>query len=318
MPWFTHKSYQIDFASNIEQAAKLKKNGTHQIILLDNLRFFPGEKAGDINFAHQLAALGDFYVNDAFGSLHREDSSITLLPSLFAQDHRTIGLLVEKELAMLNKLLYTPEKPFIMILGGGKVSDKLPLIENALNRVQSILLCPAIVCTFLKAQGFEMGKSLVDTAALPLCKNIIEKAAQLNVQLLFPLDFLIALDTKNGATKTVDISHFPANGIALSIGPKTIAHYDTIIQQAHTIFFNAAMGFLDVPESLLGTQELLHVVAQSNALSVVGGGDSVAAAMAAGLSGKLGFLSTGGGATLMYLSGKILPGLAALYDDAKN
>jgi len=318
VPWFINRHYKIAWAENPEHALELEKKSDSAIILLDNLRFFPGEKTGDTDFARKLAVLGQFYVDDAFGSLHREDSSISVLPTLFAPDHRTIGLLVEKELTALNKLLYAPEKPFIMILGGGKVTDKLPLIDTVLDKVQTILLCPATVCTFLKAKGYEVGKSLVDQTALPLCMQIIKKAEKLSVKLEFPLDYLIALDTKKGVLKTVDAHEFPGNGIALSIGPKTIASYSAIIQQANTIFFNAAMGFQDVQESGHGTQALLEAIARSKAFSVVGGGDSVTVALNAGLSSELDFLSTGGGATLMYLGGKILPGLKAIFGDEKN
>ena len=162
IPWFSARGYAVSFAKDPAQAKMLGQDENNTFILLENLRFFPGEKAQDISFAQSLADCGDFYVDDAFASMHRNDSSIWLVPQLFAQSHRSFGLLVEKELKMLDKLIHDPKKPFLLILGGGKVADKLPLLENLLDRVTDILLCPAIVFTFLKAQGIEVGKSLID------------------------------------------------------------------------------------------------------------------------------------------------------------
>lgn len=310
--WFAARNYTISWASNIKQAQSLIATPGNPIVLLENLRFYPEEKAQDQNFALALSSLGNYYVNDAFGTLHRQDSSITLLPLQFKPDHRTIGLLVEKELLVLSKLIDNPAQPFVLILGGGKVKDKLPVIENLLTKTHTILLCPAIVATFLKARGQEVGKSLVDQTALELCKIIEEKAQKNNVRILVPVDYLIAHNDLDGILETVNADNFPADGIALSIGQKTIELYTRVIGQAGTIFFNCAMGFLQKEKSLEGTQKLLQAIANAHAFSVVGGGDSVAAVVRAGLSNKIGFLSTGGGATLTYLSGKKLPGLQAL------
>lgn len=316
--WFAQKNYHLIWAKDIERAQELTASNENKIVLLENLRFFPEEKNHDAHFAQKLSTLGTFYVNDAFGALHRDDTSITLLPKLFLADHRTIGLLVEKELSVLAALVTNPKEPFVIILGGGKVKDKLPVIENLLNHAQAILLCPAIVATFLKAMGKEVGKSLVDDTALDACKAIIKKAANRNIQLSFPLDFLIAHGTITGPIETIDIDSFPQDGIALSIGPKTIENYAATIRKANTIFYNAAMGFLDIPESLKGTHALLQAIANAQAFSVVGGGDSVAAVQRARLSSSIDFLSTGGGATLTYLSGKKLPGLDAIYNECSN
>lgn len=318
LSWFAQKNYSISWAASIDEAEHLLNTSIHPILLVENLRFYPEEKKGDIIFAKKLSTFGDFYINDAFGALHRNDTSIALLPTLFDFHHKTIGLLVEKELKMLTQLLHEPQKPFVIVVGGGKVKDKIPVIENLLHHAQTIALCPALAATFLKAMGKEVGKSLVDETVIPLCTSIIEKAKKFHVSLVFPLDYLIAYDTMQGNIEIISAEKFPHNGIALSIGPRTIAYYATILQDAKKIFFNAAMGFWNIPESLLGTQALLRAIAQSPAFSVVGGGDSVAAAHQEGLSQTIDFLSTGGGATLTYLSGKELPGLQALYHQHIN
>ena len=312
VPWFAQHNYRVSWAKDIEHAKELINTPSNPIVLLENLRFYPEEKTQDSNFAHKLSTLGTYYINDAFGALHRNDTSITTLPQLFAPDHRTIGLLVEKELKILSKLTNNPAQPFVMILGGGKVKDKLPVIENLLSLTHTILLCPAIVATFLKAQGQEVGKSLVDATALELCRATLEKAKKHNVQILLPVDYLIAHNTLDGIIDTVDAQNFPVDGIALSIGPKTIELYSQSIHNASTLFFNCAMGFLSIKRSLEGTQALLEAMANAKAFSVVGGGDSVAAAQRSGLANEIDFLSTGGGATLTYLSGKKLPGLQAV------
>jgi phosphoglycerate kinase len=313
LPWFKQRNYEITWAKDILHAQNLIKPASNRIVLLENLRFFPGEKNHDKHFAQSLSLLGEYFVNDAFGALHREDSSITLLPEFFIPEHRTIGLLVEKELKMLSRLVQKPRKPFVLVLGGGKVRDKLPVIANLLDHAQSILLCPAIVNTFIKAQGYETGKSLIDESALDLCRDIIEKAKKKNVQIYFPQDYLIVRESLEGSLETVVAEQVPHNGIIISLGDKTIKLYGDIIHNAGTIFFNAAMGFVKIENSLQATQALLRAVAKSEAFSVVGGGDSVAAAQKAGICDSIDFLSTGGGATLAYLSGAPLPGLFALY-----
>ncbi len=300
------------FAKDPAHAKALSLDEQNSLILLENLRFFPGEKAQDSLFAQSLAACGDFYVDDAFASMHRKDSSIWLVPQLFAKSHRTFGLLVEQELRMLNKLTHNPKKPFLIIMGGGKVSDKLPLLEKLLDRVTDILLCPAIVFTFLKAQGINVGKSLVDSDAELQCNKLLEKAAKNGVNIYFPVDYQIADQTTQGPLSLIDILHFPDNGIGISIGPKTIAQFSNIISQAHTIFFNAAMGFAWRQETMDGTYALLQAIARSKAYRVIGGGDSVAAVQSLKISHAFDYLSTGGGATLAYLSGQTLPGIIAL------
>ena len=278
VPWFARHNYQVSWAKDIDQAKQLLNAPDNQIVLLENLRFYPEEKTQNQDFAAQLSTLGDYYINDAFGALHRTDTSIATLPQLFAPDHKTIGLLVEKELRILNKLTQNPAQPFVMILGGGKVKDKLPVIENLLIHTKTILLCPAIVATFLKAQGKEVGKSLIDETAFELCLATLKKAEENNVQILFPVDYVIARHSLDGIIETIDAQDFPEDGIALSIGPKTITLFNQIIKNAATLFFNCAMGFLSIKKSLEGTQALLQTIASAKGFSIVGGGDSVAAA----------------------------------------
>ncbi len=320
IPWFAAHGITVTYAATPGDAAQILhetslKNDSGlpaPIILLENLRFFPGEKARDPHFAQTLAALGDYYVNDAFGTLHRTDTSITLVPALFAPEKRSIGLLVAKELAALERLRTQAQKPFIAIIGGGKVADKLPLIKGLLSKVDTILLCPAIVFTFLKAQGKEVGKSLIDQTQLAACIDIMAQAHEKKVTIDMPLDYQIAQDTITDPLSYVDAENFPVNGIGISIGPKTIAAYTTVLVQAKTIFFNAAMGFAIRQETMAGTEALLKAIAQATGFSIVGGGDSVAMAEKLGLEQKIGYLSTGGGATLAAISGNELPGLKAL------
>lgn len=320
VPWFENRGYKIEHISDLETAYQKTMEIKGKILLLENLRFFPGEKADDQTFAQLLASLGDYYVNDAFGTLHRTDSSIFLVPQFFNTTHHTIGLLVEKELKTLSKLIETPQHPFILIIGGGKVHDKLPILKNLLAKTTTILLCPAIVFTFLKALGHEVGKSLVDNSALASCKEFLAYAAQQKVEILFPLDYQIAENTLDGQLNIVEADKMPHNGFGISVGPKTLKLYIEKINKARMIFYNAAMGFPSRPETLQGTSTLLQALAISPAFSVIGGGDSVAAAQKCGIKNSLNtYLSTGGGATLAYLAGERLPGLEALgYYTKKN
>lgn len=308
--WFASKGYLVEFEDDLNKAHEKSLQNPETILLLENLRFFPGEKSGNKEFAQQLARLGDFYVNDAFGLLHRTDTSITLVPELFPPEKRTIGLLIEQELSMLNKLLDNPAKPFTLIIGGGKVHDKLPLLENMLDSVDTILLCPAIVFTFLKAMGKEVGISLVDDNALPLCKKLLDRAQQKKVKIVLPIDYQTATDSLDGPLSFVDADGIPKNGMGISIGPKTAALFDSEIKKSNTIFINCGMGFLHRPDTLRGLEAILKSVGKSQAFSVIGGGETVAFSQMLGLDKNISYSSTGGGATLTYLSGGKLPGLA--------
>lgn len=316
IPWFENYGYQIKFASNSMKAAELLS--LNNFVLFENIRFFPGEKGLDKNFAQELAGLADFYVEDAFATLHRDETSITLVPTFFDNDHKTIGLLVEKELENLGKLTHNPAEPFALVLGGGKVETKLPVIEHLLDKVSKILLGPALTFTFLKALGKPTGISLVENDQLAVAKHILQRASKKLVDILFPLDYQIAHGSRNGPLAVVNADHFPSDGLGVSIGPRTIDLYNKELAKAKTIFFNCAMGFADRPETLASAQQLLHTIAQSKAFCVVGGGDSVALARQTGLANDISFLSTGGGATLAFLAGKPLPGLMPFMQSGKS
>lgn len=312
--WFTGHGYTIQFAPTIADA----KKSTAPIILLENLRFWPEEslnssgRTEEKTFARELASLGDYYVNDAFGVMHRNDTSVTLLAQEFAPDHRSIGFLVEQEITALQKIKDATQKPFVAILGGGKVHDKIPLLEKFIDKANTILLVPAIVFTFQKARGIEVGKSYVDNASLEVCRSIIEACKKKNVELLFPVDYQIAMDTLNGPLSIVPADAIPPEAIGISIGPKTLSLFSEYIQNAHTIFFNGVFGFLERKETLHGACELMKLIAQSNATSIVAGGDTSAVAQNLGLLDSLDYVSTGGGAALAYIADQKLPGLSVL------
>jgi phosphoglycerate kinase len=314
LPWFKKADYKITYEADLAAAVTKSYHDFDTILLLENMRFFPGEKNHDPLFAQQLADLGDYYVNDAFALLHRADTSITMVPELFAPNHRTIGLLIEKELAMLNNLLENPAKPFVLILGGGKVADKLPILYSLIDTVDVILLGPAIVCTFLKAHNKPVGKSLVDDTQLESCNQFIVDAHQRNIKIVFPVDYLIAHETFNGSLSYTNADEFPADAVSVSIGPKTAQIFAQEISRAGTIFFNGLMGTTQRPETLNEVNTLFHAMADSSGTSIVGGGDSVAAAQLLNVANSLDFLSTGGGATLAYLAGEDLPGLSVFID----
>ncbi len=310
MPFFEQAGYTIAFAPSIEAAQKLIDSKAYQIVLLENLRFWPQEYAPHLLFAHQLRKLTDIYVNDAFATLHRNNSSLTLLPTLFLPQERTIGLLVERELKALNYLTDKPEQPFLLIMGGGKVEDKLPCIEALLPKISKVLLCPAMVFTFLQALDKPVGRSLVAHKLIDLARKILIQAQEQNKDMLFPEDYLVAEKTFDGTLSTVSAEKFPADAVGIAIGPLTVERYKKEIAQAKTIFFNAAMvNMHKFNETSSALKSLLVAIAESNAYSVIGGGESVAAAKIFKVTDQISYCSTGGGATLALLSGQELPGL---------
>ena len=313
IPWFQQNNYLIQFAESIEQAHTIKKRlEPGNILLIENLRFFSGEKGNDTVFAKALAELADYYVDDAFASLHRNESSITLVPRFFAPNKRSIGLLIEHELRMLNRLLIDPIKPYLLIVGGGKVDDKIKLIANLVPHIDKILLCPAIAFSFMKAIGIGVGNSLVNPQSRALCRSIMERAQQHNCQIIMPVDIQVADGSLAGSLSIVDAQKIPNSSIGISIGPETIELYTKEILQAKTIFYNGLMGFQERPETLQGMHAILQAMSLSHAFTVIGGGDTVGATESLNLANSLSFCSTGGGATLNYLSGQPLPGLEAL------
>lgn len=312
LPWFKANGFAATFTDNLDDAYAESFKHQETILLLENLRFFAGEKSSDPTFAQQLARLGDFYIDDAFGTLHRSDTSIALVPHFFARDRRSIGLLVEYELSMLSKLLVNPDRPYLLISGGGKVHDKIPLIRHLMPHLDRIMLTPATAFTFLKARGSAVGKSIVDNDSLIACTELMTQAGKMNVELLFPVDFQVARKSINGPLEIVPATAIPADSIGISVGPETIALWQPEIEKAKSILFNGFSGFIDRAETLTGTYSLLEAMANSKAFSVIAGGDTVAVAEKLGFDKKVTFCSTGGGATIAYLSGDELPGLVAL------
>lgn len=307
--WFEKRGYSVEFESNLEAAYQKSFENTETILLLENLRFFPGEKDNNSLFAQSLALLGNYYVNDAFALLHRTDTSIIDVPALFGPKSKTIGLVIEKELAILNEMLEQPQHPFMLILGGAKISDKLPLLKRLLNIVDTILLCPAIVFTFLKAQGLGVGKSLVDDNLLTISREIMDIAKEKNVKLLFPIDYQTALNTFDGKIESTPSTKLANNQVGISIGPETEALFANEISKTKTIFFNGAIGDSARKKTLKGMLTLFSAMAKSNAKTIIGGGDTISVAEKFDLMNKLSYCSTGGGATLAYLAGEKLPGL---------
>lgn len=279
-----------------------------QVLLLENLRFHPEEEKNDPGFSRQLAALCDVYINDAFGSAHRAHASTVGMVQFVPQ--AAAGLLMDKELEYLNKVTKNPDRPCIAILGGAKVSDKIDVIENLLKIVDQILIGGAMAYTFLKARGEPVGKSLVEDDKVPLAKELLARAGN---KLMLPRDHVVTAELKDGAESQV-VSKIPDGMMAVDIGPATVADYQAVIAKAKTIIWNGPMGVFEQPPFDRGTVALAKAVAASGAISVVGGGDSEKAIKSAGVADKITHISTGGGASLEFLAGIELPGVAALPD----
>ena len=286
-----------------------------QTLLLENLRFHAEEEANDEKFARQLAALAPYYVNDAFGSAHRAHAS-TVGITKFVQKSAA-GLLMEKELKYLGKTLEHPEEPFVAILGGAKVSDKIGVIQNLMKKVDSLIIGGGMAYTFLKAQGQEIGKSLLEVDKVELARELLDEAKKRNLRFLLPVDHVVASKPEiNAVVQQIGEGQpIPADKMALDIGPKTIELFSEEISRARTILWNGPMGVFEVPGFFKGTFKIAQAIAENvGAISIVGGGDSVAAAHAAGVADKITHISTGGGASLEFLEGKKLPGVEALTD----
>jgi phosphoglycerate kinase len=295
-----------------EVASKLEKG---QTLLLENLRFHAEEEANDEHFSKQLAQLADYYVNDAFGTAHRAHAS-TVGMTKFVQK-AAAGLLMEKELEYLGRALHHPEKPFVAILGGAKVSDKIPVITHLMDKVDSLIIGGGMAYTFLKALGEQVGKSLVEDDKLELAKHLLQEAKTRKLKLLLPVDHIAAdkVDANAHVTKVEQGQPIPSHLMALDIGPKTIEIFEEEIARARTILWNGPMGVFEVSPFARGTFKVARAVADNpGALSIVGGGDSVSAVRAAGVADKITHISTGGGASLEFLEGKKLPGVEALTD----
>ena len=294
-----------------EMAGRLEQG---QTLLLENLRFHPEEEANDPKFAKQLAGLADYYVNDAFGTAHRAHAS-TVGVTTFVQKSAA-GLLMEKELQYMGKALRHPERPFIAILGGAKVSDKIGVIRNLLDKVDALIIGGGMAYTFLKAQGEPVGKSLVEEDKVELARELLKEAKKHKLKFLLPTDHVVAEKIEaNAIVRTVPTGGIPDNMMALDIGPKTVEAFTEEIGRALTIVWNGPVGVFEVSPFAKGTFKIAQAVAENvGATSIVGGGDSVSAVNAAGVADKITHISTGGGASLEFLEGKKLPGVEALTD----
>lgn len=280
------------------------------VVLLENTRFRKEEEKNGEEFAKQLASLGELFVNDAFGTAHRAHASNVGLSS---QLPSASGYLVKKEIEVMGKAMSNPERPFVAILGGAKVSDKIGVIENFLDKVDSLLIGGGMAYTFLKAQGLEIGKSLVEDDKLDLAKELIQKAKEKNVNLILPVDIVVASEFNNEAQfKTVSIDNIPEDMMGLDIGEKTIEGFSKVIKEAKTILWNGPMGVFEMPNFAKGTNAIAKAMSEAEGITIVGGGDSAAAVEQTGLDSKMTHISTGGGASLEFFEGKILPGIAAI------
>ncbi len=313
---------KVDFAADCVGAdaeARSKALANGGVLLLENVRYHAQEEANDETFSRQLAALCDgLFVCDAFGSAHRAHASVVGITRFVKQS--AAGLLMERELAFLGKALTNPERPFVAVLGGAKVSDKIEVVENLMRVADAMLIGGGMAYTFLKSEGLPIGKSLVEVDKLDLARNLLAEAWKKNFRLLLPTDHVLGAEFKaDTQTQTTSVSATPDGWMGLDIGPETIAKFSEELSRARTIVWNGPMGVFEMPAFAKGTLEVARAVAAATAkgaTSIVGGGDSVAAIHAAGLADKVSHISTGGGASLEFLAGRKLPGVEALTDKA--
>jgi len=300
-----------------EVEQKVQQTAFGEILLLENLRFYPQEKKGDKAFAQSLAYLADEYVNDAFGTAHRAHASTSVVAQFF-EGKKAFGYLMAKEIENAKKILQTPQKPFVAIMGGAKVSDKIAIIENLLPLVDHLIIGGGMAYTFLKALGGEIGNSLLEEDRLELCQTILSKAKEMQVQIHLPHDSLVAnAFSEDADKKTVNSMQIPEAYMGLDIGAKAIESYAKVIQSAQTILWNGPMGVFEMESYEKGTLELAASIAkqtEQGAYSLIGGGDSAAAIKQLGYEEKVSYVSTGGGALLSYFEGKGLPGIQAILE----
>jgi len=294
--------------SEPEQMIEGMKPG--EILLMENLRFYGEEEKNDPNFAQKLASLADIYVNDAFGTAHRAHASTAGIAEYLPA---VAGLLMQSEIGIMGKALENPERPFVAILGGAKVSDKMGVIENLIGKVDVLIAGGGMANTFLAAQGKDMAKSLVEMDKLDLARSLMKQAEEKGMEFLLPGDLVVAeafaADAKH---QVVTADQVPAGWMSLDIGPGSVEAFGKIIKTARTILWNGPMGVFEMPSFAKGTNEIARAITEAQAVSIVGGGDSIAAIHNTGLASKISHISTGGGATLEFLEGKELPGVAAL------
>ena len=301
--------------SEAVQLASGLKGG--EVLLLENLRFYKEEEKGDEGFAQKLASLADVYVNDAFGTAHRAHASTTIIAKFFPQN-KMFGFLIESELAGLDKVLHNPQKPYTAVLGGAKVSTKITIIENLLDKVDNLIIGGGMMFTFIKALGGKIGASMVEDDKLQMALDILEKAKAKGVKILLPTDTVIANEFSNDAnTNTVKVDEIPDGWLGLDIGPESVALFSKVIEESKTILWNGPMGVFEMAKFAEGTKLVAKAMASATAngaFSLVGGGDSVAAVNQLGLANEVSYVSTGGGALLEYLENGDLPGIKAVRD----
>lgn len=297
----------------IAACGKLKPG---EVVLLENTRYYPGEEKGDEEMAGILASLADIYINDAFGTAHRAHASTTLVANFFTADNKGFGFLMKAEIENARHIIEHPEKPFTAIIGGAKVSDKMLLLDKMLDQVDNLIIGGGMAFTFIKAKGGHIGNSLVELDRLDLALQLMDKAKVKGVNLLLPVDVIAANTFSNDAeTREVSSGDIPEGWLGLDIGPKAVETFVSTIKSAKTILWNGPMGVFEMPSFAQGTLAIAQSVAeatQQGAYSLVGGGDSVAAVTQVGLSDKVSYVSTGGGALLEMLEGKVLPGVKAI------
>lgn len=294
----------------VEKAVEAMQNG--DVILLENVRFHKGEEKNDPALAESFAKLADVYVNDAFGAAHRAHASTEGIAKYLPA---VSGLLMEKELDVLGKALSNPERPFTAIIGGAKVKDKIGVIENLLEKVDHLIIGGGLSYTFIKAQGYEIGTSLLEEDKIELAKSFIEKAAEKGVKLHMPVDAVVANEfSKDAETKVVDIDQIPSDWMGLDIGPKTVEEYADVIKNSKLIMWNGPMGVFEMDKFANGTKGVAKAMAETNGYTIIGGGDSAAAVEKFHVADQMDHISTGGGASLEFMEGKELPGVVALND----
>jgi phosphoglycerate kinase len=294
----------------VEKTAAALKPG--DILLLENLRFHPEEEKGEEAFAKALAGLGDVYVNDAFGTSHRAHASISGIPHYLPA---VAGFLLEKEINTLGGLLESPEHPFTALFGGAKVSDKVALLKNIMDKVDCLLIGGGMAATFLKAKGYSVGTSAVESDIVDIANDLLKAAEKNNVCLLLPVDVIVADKIDSSAVgKAVNIEAIPSDQLIADIGPKTITAFEDKLQQSRTVFWNGTMGVAEIPQFAKGTNTIARILPQLKAKTILGGGSTAETITSLGLADKVTFVSTGGGASLEFLGGDALPGVVALRD----
>jgi len=311
---------QVEFANDCigqEAIDKAKALQPGEVLLLENLRFYKEEEKGDVGFAKKLAALGNIYVNDAFGTAHRAHASTSVIAQFFP-DAKYFGYLMASELENAEKVLNNPAKPFTAIMGGAKVSDKIELIERLLDKVDNLIIGGGMTYTFFKAQGGQTGKSLVEADKLDLAKSLLQKAKDKGVNLILPVDSVIADNFSNDAnTEIAKNDHIKEGWMGLDIGPEAIEAFSKVIEESKTILWNGPMGVFEMDKFEKGTKSVAEAIVKATnngAFSLIGGGDSAAAISKFNLTSQVSYVSTGGGALLEYMEGKELPGVKAIND----